>query len=67
MCHGDGGGWPFAGRPPRSADEFYEMLGKLPELNEMMPTFPGSDTERRAVAAHLAALTAGPDAKESAR
>ena len=67
MCHGDGGGWPFVGRPPRSADEFYEMLGKLPELNEMMPAFPGSDTERRAVAAHLAALTAGPDAKESAR
>jgi mono/diheme cytochrome c family protein len=58
MCHGADGEWPMAKRPRRSADEFYEILGRLPEVNEMMPPFSGNEGERRAVAQHLAALTA---------
>jgi mono/diheme cytochrome c family protein len=58
MCHGADGEWPMTKEGRRSADEFYELLGRLPEVNEMMPPFPGNDAERRAVAEHLATLTA---------
>jgi hypothetical protein len=56
--HGADGEWPMTKEGRRSADEFYELLGRLPEVNEMMPPFPGNDAERRAVAEHLATLTA---------
>jgi mono/diheme cytochrome c family protein len=58
MCHGADSEWPMTKEGRRSADEFYELLGRLPEVNEMMPPFPGNDAERRAVAEHLATLTA---------
>jgi len=57
MCHGPDGEWPMAKRPSRSADEFEALLGRLPELNEMMPPFEGTDADRRALAQHLAKLT----------
>jgi len=57
MCHGVDGQWPMAGRPRRDAAAFYELLGALPRINELMPEFTGSEAERRAVAAHLAVLT----------
>jgi mono/diheme cytochrome c family protein len=55
MCHGPDGVAPFnhKGRDPAV---FYEMIGRLPQVNEMMPAFEGTDEERRAVAAHLATL-----------
>jgi mono/diheme cytochrome c family protein len=59
MCHGPDGEWPMAKRPARSAAEFEALLRRLPEINEVMPPFEGSDADRRAVADHLAALTAG--------
>ena len=59
MCHSADGQWAIEKRPHRDADAFYEMLGRLPEINEMMPPFPGNDAQRRAVASHLATLTAG--------
>ena len=37
----------------------YETVGRLPEVNPAMPRFPGSEDDRRAVAAYLAALGAG--------
>ncbi len=56
MCHGPDGDWPLLeklkGRP---ADELYEQLGRLPEINDMMPAFEGTDAERRALAEFLAA------------
>jgi mono/diheme cytochrome c family protein len=54
-CHGPGGVAPFnhKGRPQ---DVFYEMIGRLPQVNDMMPAFEGTDEERRAVASHLATL-----------
>jgi mono/diheme cytochrome c family protein len=67
MCHGADGEWPMAKEGRRGVDEFYDLLGRLPAVNEMMPPFPGNDAERRAVAEHLAALTASnPAAKAEA-
>jgi mono/diheme cytochrome c family protein len=61
FCHEPGGDWPIqrvvAGR---DADGLYGALGRLSELNEMMPDFEGTDEERRALAEFLAGLgTAG--------
>jgi len=54
-CHGPDGLAPLdpKGRTPA---EFYEMIGRLPAINEMMPAFEGTEEERRALAGHLAAL-----------
>ncbi len=54
-CHGPGGDFRIGGRG-RTAAELYEMLGRLPEINEMMPAFEGSDEVRKALAEHLAGL-----------
>jgi mono/diheme cytochrome c family protein len=64
MCHGADAQFPFRGRQTRSAEEFAEMLGRLPEINEMMPPFGGTPEQRLAVAAHLAELTEGSVSKE---
>jgi len=40
----------------KSADEIQALLGRLPELNEVMPPFEGTDEEKRALAEYLAAL-----------
>jgi mono/diheme cytochrome c family protein len=40
----------------RSADEIYDLIGRLPELSDEMFPFEGTDEERRALADHLAAL-----------
>lgn len=57
MCHGADGQWPMKQRAHRLPDAFFEMLGGLPAVNEMMPPFPGDEAQRRAVAAHLSDLT----------
>jgi hypothetical protein len=40
----------------RSAGDFYELIGRLPQVREEMPPFAGSEDERRALAQHLAGL-----------
>ncbi len=61
MCHAPGSDFPMAGYTKgRSTDEFYALLGNLPELNEMMPPFEGTDEERRALAQYLADLGSQP-------
>ena len=55
VCHGPGGEFPISGRG-RTPAQLYEMLGRLPEVNEMMPPFEGSDDLRRALSEYLAAL-----------
>jgi mono/diheme cytochrome c family protein len=55
MCHGTDADFPFDAQG-RRADVFYEMLGRLPAVNEAMPPFEGSEAERRALAEHLATL-----------
>jgi len=52
-CHGPGADFPIAGRG-RSAADLYEMLGRLPAINEMMPPFEGPDELREALADLLA-------------
>ena len=57
MCHGAGSDFPMEKYlKGRSASEFYDLLGKLDSLSEMMPSFDGTDEERRALADHLARL-----------
>jgi mono/diheme cytochrome c family protein len=56
-CHGPESPWPISGRlRGRSAGEFYEMIGRLPQVREEMPPFAGSEDERRALAQYLAGL-----------
>jgi mono/diheme cytochrome c family protein len=57
MCHGADGEWPIGPRVTgKAAQDLYEMLGRLSEINEAMPPFEGSDEDRRALAEHLAVL-----------
>ena len=58
-CHGPEAEWPIAERlRRRSADELYEVIGRLPQLREEMAPFSGSEAERRALAAYLGDLSA---------
>lgn len=54
-CHGPGADFPIGARG-RTAEQLYEMLGRLQAVNEMMPPFEGTEAERRAVADYLATL-----------
>ena len=58
-CHGEGSDFPI-GRRGRTAAQLYEMLGRLPQINEAMPAFEGSDELRKALAEYLAALPPAP-------
>jgi mono/diheme cytochrome c family protein len=54
MCHGSDGEWPIEPRVAgRSEKELYEAIGKLDELNPMMPAFDGTEEERKALAVWL--------------
>jgi mono/diheme cytochrome c family protein len=58
-CHGPGTPWPISDRlQGRSAGEFYDLIGRLPEVREEMPPFAGTEDERRALARHLGGLAA---------
>jgi mono/diheme cytochrome c family protein len=59
MCHGEAGEWPMSARPSRSVAEYYEMLGTLPAINDVMPPFEGDEALRQAVAWHLSTLGRG--------
>jgi mono/diheme cytochrome c family protein len=64
MCHGPDAQFPMNAKGPRTAEEYHDLLGQLPRINEVMPPFPGDEAQRQAVASHLASLTAG-NAKEA--
>jgi mono/diheme cytochrome c family protein len=60
ICHGRDAEFPFAkyaAARPRSADAYYELLGRLDEINDMMPAFDASESQRRALARYLAGLS----------
>lgn len=58
-CHGPDAPWPIRDRlRGRSAGEFYELIGRLPQVREEMPPFAGNEDERRALAQHLGGLAA---------
>lgn len=56
MCHGQDGDFPFDAKE-RSPDTLYEMIGRLPAINDAMPPLEATDVERRALAEYLATLT----------
>jgi mono/diheme cytochrome c family protein len=67
-CHGGDAQWPVAPRVGgHSAKYFYDLLGRLPASNEIMPRFEGSDDERRALAAYLVTLGAPASSQEGVR
>ena len=58
-CHGPEAPWPITDRlRGRGASDFYDLVGRLPQVREEMPPFAGSEDERRALAQHLASLAA---------
>jgi mono/diheme cytochrome c family protein len=60
-CHGPESPWPIAERlRGRTASDFYDLIGRLPQVRDEMPPFAGSEEERRALAQHLAGLAATP-------
>lgn len=64
-CHGPDAPWPIAARlGGRSADEFYELLGRLDEVREEMPPFSGTEEEREALSRYLAGLPASAPASD---
>jgi mono/diheme cytochrome c family protein len=54
-CHARDADYPFDPKG-RQADELYALLGRLPQVNDIMPAFEGSDAERRSLADYLATL-----------
>jgi mono/diheme cytochrome c family protein len=65
-CHGTGSPWPVgpALLRGRTAGALYELIGRLPEVNDMMPPFDGTDEERRALADYLAGMEAAADRED---
>lgn len=57
MCHAPDSDWPIASLiAGKSEVEILGLLGRLPELNDAMPPFEGTDDERKALAKHLAGV-----------
>jgi mono/diheme cytochrome c family protein len=54
-CHGPEGLAPFDHKGHKPA-ELYEMIGRLPAINEMMPAFEGSNEQRKALSEYLVSL-----------
>jgi mono/diheme cytochrome c family protein len=67
ICHGDQSQWPMRQRPARVPDAFFELLGRLPQVNELMPPFEGDEALRHAVASHLASIARGSVAPTEAK
>jgi mono/diheme cytochrome c family protein/cytochrome bd-type quinol oxidase subunit 1 len=66
-CHGPEAAWPMADRlRGRSASDFYDLIGRLPQVREEMPPFSGSEEERRALAQYLGGLAASPPRTDAA-
>jgi mono/diheme cytochrome c family protein len=65
-CHGPAADFPIAGRG-RTPGEIYDILGRLPQVNGMMPAFGGTDAQRQAVAAYVASLPVQGTSKEGSK
>ncbi|MGA7617153.1 MAG: cytochrome ubiquinol oxidase subunit I [Thermoanaerobaculia bacterium] len=54
MCHGEGTDWPLEPRlAGKNEAQIYDLLGRLPQLNDAMPEFEGTDADRHALATYL--------------
>lgn len=58
ICHGPDTDTPFQAKG-RSADAFYQMIGRLPQITDQMPAFDGTDHERHELAEFLTTLDRG--------
>jgi mono/diheme cytochrome c family protein len=59
VCHEADSPWPIADRLHwETAEEYYDLIGRLEEVREEMAPFAGTEAERGALAEHLAALAA---------
>ncbi len=58
-CHGPGADYQIGGRGLTTA-RVYELLGHLPTVNPVMPTFEGSDALRHSLADYVASLPVSP-------
>ncbi|HEY3381012.1 MAG TPA: cytochrome ubiquinol oxidase subunit I [Vicinamibacterales bacterium] len=56
-CHGSGADFQIGGRG-RTVAQYYETLGRLPQVNDVMSAFNGTDDQRRALADYLTTLPA---------
>jgi len=59
FCHGPDEDWPLSDLlqgGTRTVDELYEILGRLPEVNDLMIDFEGTEEQRQAVAALLLSI-----------
>jgi mono/diheme cytochrome c family protein len=65
-CHGAEAPWPITDRlHGRGAEELYDLIGRLDEVEEEMPPFAGTEAERAALAEYLAGLApTAPDEEE---
>jgi mono/diheme cytochrome c family protein len=67
-CHGPEAAWPITQRlRGRSASDFYDLIGRLPQVREEMPPFSGDEDERRALAQYLGGLAASGSSEEVIR
>jgi len=66
VCHGADTEHPFRVKG-RSAGELYDLIGRLPSVNDAMPPFEGTDAERRALAGHLTTIDLAPVGQGGAR
>jgi mono/diheme cytochrome c family protein len=58
VCHAADTEHPFRAKG-RGAAELYDLLGRLPTINEAMPAFDGTDAERHTLASYLATVDPG--------
>jgi len=62
ICHAEEADWPMSGLVrKRNSSEMFDVVGKLPELNPIMPPFEGTDQQRKELAEFLAALDRDPE------
>lgn len=55
ICHAADSDFPIEGLVAgKATDELFDIIGRLPEINEMMMPFEGDDEDRRALARYLA-------------
>ena len=57
-CHAAEADVPFNAKG-RSADELYALIARLPQIDDAMPSFDGTEEQRHALAEHLTTLRGG--------
>ena len=57
FCHAEKADWPMSGLVKnRDSGEMFEIIGRLPEMNPIMPPFEGTIQQKSDLAGFLATL-----------